>query len=121
MKVAVLRTQIVAALEAAMRTREGDAIALTADRAKAMGVALAGMPDDAEVEPATLMLSTRGAATVLGFHPEHVRRLIRSGRLDARRVGGDYRVTVDALWPLLEARYRPPGRRRARPRRQGPP
>ncbi len=119
MRVAVLREHLVAALEAAMRTREGDAVALTADRTKAMGVALVGLPDDAEVEPAALSLSTRGAATVLGFHPEHVRRLIRSGRLDARRVGGDYRIAVDALWPLLEARHRAPGRRRARQRRIG--
>ncbi|HEX7197270.1 MAG TPA: helix-turn-helix domain-containing protein, partial [Candidatus Limnocylindria bacterium] len=88
-----------------------------ADRTKAMAVALAGLPDDAPVELAALELGTRQAATVLGFHPEHVRRLIRSGRLRARRIGGDYRVLVDDLWPLLEVRYREPGRRRLRPRR----
>ena len=92
-------------------------MALTADRAKAMAVALAGMSDDAEVDVAALALPTRAAATILGFHPEHVRRLIRTGRLRARRVGGDYRVLVDDLWPLLELRYREPGRRRLRPRR----
>lgn len=118
MRVGVLRERIVAALETAARNREADAIALTADRAKAMAVALAGMPDDAEVEPARLTVTTRGAATVFGFHPEHVRRLIRGGRLRARRVRGDYRVLLDDLWPMLEARYREPGRRRAgRPRR----
>jgi excisionase family DNA binding protein len=100
-----------------MRHREAEALALTADRTKAMGVALAGMADDAEVEIGALDLPTRAVATVLGFHPEHVRRLIRSGRLRARRVGGDYRVLVDDLWPLIEARYRAPGRRRLRPRR----
>ena len=86
----------------------------TADRAKAMGVAMAGLAPDAEVEVADLELSTRMAATVLGFHPEHVRRLIRGGRVRARRVGGDYRIRVDDLWPLLEARSRPrdPGRGR---------
>jgi excisionase family DNA binding protein len=69
------------------------------------------------VQLAELDMATRQAAAVLGFHPEHVRRLIRSGRLRARRVGGDYRVSVDDLWPLLEVRYREPGRRRLRPRR----
>jgi excisionase family DNA binding protein len=54
---------------------------------------------------------------VLGFHPEHVRRLIRSGRLRARRIGGDYRLALDDLWPLIEARYREPGRRRVARRR----
>jgi excisionase family DNA binding protein len=117
MKVGLLRERLSAALETAMRTREASAIALTADRAKAMAVALAGLPDDAEVEIEGLELSTRAAATVLGFHPEHVRRLIRTGRVRARRVGGDYRLPVDDLWPLLESRHREPGRRRARARR----
>jgi excisionase family DNA binding protein len=117
MRVGLLRERLGAALDAAMRTREADAIALTADRTKAMAVALAGMPEDAEVEPALLEVSTRSAASVLGFHPEHVRRLIRAGRLRARRNGGDYRVLLDDLWPLLEARHRAPGRRRIRPRR----
>jgi excisionase family DNA binding protein len=82
-----------------------------------MAVALAGMPDEAEIEVDALEVSTRAAATILGFHPEHVRRLIRTGRLRARRVGGDYRMMLDDLWPLLEARYREPGRRRLRMRR----
>ena len=116
MRVGLLRERMSAALEAAMRNREASAIALTADRAKAMAVALAGLPDDDEVEIAALELSTRAAATVLGFHPEHVRRLIRTGRLPARRVGGDYRLLLDDLWPMLESRHREPGRRRVRRR-----
>ena len=116
MKVAVLREHLIAALDAAMRTRAADAVALTADRTKAMAVALAGKADDVEVEIDALEVSTRNAATALGYHPEHVRRLIRTGRLRARREGGDYRILVDELWPLLEARYRSPGQRRLRRR-----
>ena len=104
-----LRAHLAAALHAAMRRPDAGAIALTADRTKAMAVAMARL--------AGMELSVRQAATVLGFHPEHVRRLIRTARLRARRVGGDYRVALDDLWPLLEARYREPGRRRVRPRR----
>ena len=117
MRVDLLRERITAGLETAMQNREAEAIALTADRTKAMAVALAGMPDDAEIKVDALEVSTRAAATILGFHPEHVRRLIRTGRLRARRVGGDYRMMLDDLWPLLEARYREPGRRRLRMRR----
>lgn len=117
MKAALVRQRVTAALETAMRTRDGGAIALTADRAKATGVALAGLPDDADVDLAELELSTRAAATVLGFHPEHVRRLIRTGRVRARRIGVDYRLRLDDLWPLLEARHHEPGRRRVRPGR----
>lgn len=113
----VLREHLAAAFAAAMRRPEPEAVALTADRTKAMAVALAGLPDDAAVVLSGLELPTRLAATVLGFHPEHVRRLIRGGRLRARRVGGDYRVALDDLWPLLEVRYHEPGRRRLRQRR----
>ena len=113
----VLRDHLAAALRAAMRRPEVEAVALTADRTKAMAVALAGLPDDALVAVSGLELATRQAAAVLGFHPEHVRRLIRGGRLRARRVGGDYRVALDDLWPLIEVRYREPGRRRLRARR----
>lgn len=117
MKAGTLRQRLTAALLTAMRNREADAIALTADRAKATAVALAGVADDAVIELAALDMPTRAAASVLGYHPEHVRRLIRTGRLRARRVGGDYRVTVDDLWPLIAARHGQPGRRRApRPR-----
>jgi excisionase family DNA binding protein len=112
-----LRDHLAAALRAAMRRPEANAVALTADRTKAMAVALAGLPEDAAVSVAGLELATREAAAVLGFHPEHVRRLIRGGRLRARRVGGDYRVALDDLWPLIEVRYREPGRRRLRARR----
>ena len=112
MKAGLLRRRLAAALEAAMRNREADAIALVADRTKATGVALAGLADNAEVDLAALDMPTRSVAAVLGYHPEHVRRLIRTGRLQARRVGGDYRVRVDDLWPLIEARHRSPGRRR---------
>lgn len=112
-----LREHLAAAMAAAMRRAEPEAVALTADRTKAMAVALIGVPDDAEVRPALIEVSTSQAAVILGYHPEHVRRLIRGGRLRARRSGGDYRILLDALWPFLEARYHEPGRRRLRPRR----
>jgi excisionase family DNA binding protein len=112
-----LREHLAAALHAAMRRPEAEAIALTADRTKAMAVALVGLADDTPVALSGMELSVRQAAIVLGFHPEHVRRLIRSTRLRARRAGGDYRIAIDDVWPLLEVRYREPGRRRVRPRR----
>jgi excisionase family DNA binding protein len=116
MRAGLLRERLVAALASAMRRPEPEVVALTADRTKAMAVALAGLDDDAEVEVEELDLPTARAAAILGFHPEHVRRLIRTGRLRARRVGGDYRIRVNDLWPLLELRHREPGRRRLRRR-----
>ena len=117
MKVGDLREHLAAAAASAMRRPEPEAVALTIDRTKAMAVALAGMDPDAEVDPESLAVGTRNAAIILGFHPEHVRRLIRSGRLRATLVGGDYRVSLSDLWPFLEVRYRQPGKRRIQPRR----
>jgi excisionase family DNA binding protein len=84
-----------------------------------MAVAMAGMDASAEVDPEALVVGTRQVAIILGFHQEHVRRLIRTGRLRATLVGGDYRVLLNDLWPLLEVRYKQPGRRRLPGRRQG--
>ncbi len=117
MKVGDLREHLAAAVASAMRRPEPEAVALTADRAKAMAVALAGMDASAEVDPESLAVGTRLAGIILGFHPEHVRRLIRSGRLRAMVVAGDYRIALSDMWPLLEVRYRQPGRRRVQPRR----
>ena len=81
MKVGVLRSRVGAALAAAMRTREADAIALTADRAKAVGVALAGLPEDAEVAPMELAVSTRpdaaGGTSRSFVTSRHTKRSIR--------------------------------------------
>jgi excisionase family DNA binding protein len=117
MKVGDLRDRLAAAMASAMRRSEPEAVALTADRAKAMAVAMAGMEASAEVDPEALVVGTRQVGIILGFHPEHVRRLIRTGRLRATLVGGDYRVALSDLWPFLEVRYRQPGRRRIQPRR----
>lgn len=117
MKVGDLREHLAAALAGAMRRAEPEAVALTADRTKAMAVALVGLDANDEVDPEALVVGTRQAGIILGFHPEHVRRLIRSGRLRATLVGGDYRIGLTDLWPFLEVRYRQPGRRRVQPRR----
>ena len=117
MKVGDLRERLAAAMASAMRRPEAEAVALTADRAKAMAVALAGLDPDVEVDPESLVVGTRLAAIILGFHPEHVRRLIRTERLRAALVGGDYRISLSDLWPFLEVRYRQPGRRRVQARR----
>ena len=119
MKVGDLRDRLAAAMAGGMRRPEPEVVALTADRAKAMAVAMAGMEPSAEIDPEALVVGTRQVGIILGFHPEHVRRLIRTGRLRATLVGGDYRVLLSDLWPLLEVRYRQPGRRRLPARRPG--
>lgn len=113
MKAGALRDRVNADLAAAMRSRDPVAIARAADRAKAVGVSLAGLADDASVRKSELWLTTRSVAAVLGYHPEHVRRLIRTGRLRAERASGDYRVKVDDLSALVDERRRSPRAQRA--------
>ena len=116
MKVGDLREHLAAAAASAMRRPEPEAVALTIDRTKAMAVALAGLDANEEVDPEALAVGTKHVVVILGFHPEHVRRLIRTGRLRATLTRGDYRIALTDLWPLLEVRYRQPGRRRVQPR-----
>lgn len=37
--------------------------------------------------PKANLISAEGAAALLGYHPEHVRRLARQGRIPALKVG----------------------------------
>jgi excisionase family DNA binding protein len=53
--------------------------------------------------------SVREVADRLGVHPETVRRLIHSGRLEAAREGRVLRVAADSMHALLERqRHKPP-------------
>jgi excisionase family DNA binding protein len=53
--------------------------------------------------------SVREVADRLGVHPETVRRLIHSGKLEAVREGRVLRVAADSVHALLERhRHKPP-------------
>ena len=54
--------------------------------------------------------SVREVAERLGVHPETVRRLIHSGRLEAAREGRVLRVAADSVHELLEHHRRKPDR-----------
>ena len=112
MRVDALRRRMGTDLAAAARTGDVGHAALAADRLKAITIATMGRPGREDVDLDSLLLGTRAAAAILGFHPEHLRRMIRSGRLTAQREGGDYRVELRNLWPIIEARHRAPGSRR---------
>ena len=112
MRVEALRRRLGRDLAAAVRSGDPGRVALAADRDKAIAIATMGREGDEEVDVDALVVGTGSVATILGFHPEHVRRLIRSGRLTARRAGGDYRLELRELWPFIEARHQAPGRRR---------
>jgi len=50
-------------------------------------------------------LTTEQAAEVSGYHPDHIRRLIRAGRLKARKFGPVWQVgRIDLLAYLREVK-----------------
>lgn len=54
-----------------------------------------------------MMLTVHEAAERLSVHPETIRRLIRRGELNAKKVGAVYRISEDDLEPT---RREPPAR-----------
>ena len=65
--------------------------------------ALAGRPGDQEVVLQDLTVGTRTAARILGLHPEYVRFLIRTGRLQATKENGEYRIALASAAELAAA------------------
>jgi len=57
-------------------------------------------------------LSTKEAAKVLNITPQHMAALCRRKRVEARRVGGKWVITAEALEQFRRTRQvgRPPGR-----------
>ena len=53
------------------------------------------MPDD--------WIASTEAAEVSGYHPEHIRELIRDGKIEARKFGTIWQVSRSSLLAYLEA------------------
>ena len=111
-RVETLRVELMRRLGAAVESGDAGRIVAMANLVKLMGVAMAALSADAEVDPTTLTLTSGQVAQALGFHPEHVRRLLRAGSLAGERAGRDYQVPLPALIAWLD---------RQRNERKGPP
>ncbi len=51
---------------------------------------------------ATDWITTKAAAHISGYHPDHVRRLIRAGEIQARKFGEVWQVSRQSLQRYLE-------------------
>jgi excisionase family DNA binding protein len=101
-RVETLRSELMRRMSAAMGSGDAGRIVAMANLVKLMGVAMVALPADAEVDPTALTLTSGQVAQALGFHPEHVRRLLRGGSLAGERVGRDYQVPLPALITWLD-------------------
>jgi excisionase family DNA binding protein len=101
-RVETLRAELLRRMGMALESGEAGKVVAMANLVKLMGVALSSLPGDAEVDPTTLTLTSGQVAQALGFHPEHVRRLLRGGSLAGERQGRDYQVPLPALVAWLD-------------------
>ena len=50
------------------------------------------------------VITTAEAARLLGYTPQHVRRLVRDGRLEGTKIGRDWVILRDSISAYLAAR-----------------
>jgi len=60
------------------------------------------IPGGATVTPAPIFYTTEEVADILKVHPKTVREMIKSKRLQAIRVGQEYRITDEQIRQYIE-------------------
>jgi excisionase family DNA binding protein len=69
---------------------------------RAVGVALVPYSGDDDVDVSRLTVDSQQAAQILGYHREHVRRLLRQEALEAEKAGNEYRIPLTSVISALE-------------------
>ena len=103
MLVAQLRQRLVERVAQVSAEGEETSAAIVLAYTRAALVALAGRPGDQEVVLQDLTVGTRTAALILRLHPEYIRLLIRTGRLQATKENGEYRIALASTAELAVA------------------
>lgn len=67
-------------------------------------------PPGGRTVPSWPSMTVKEAAEYTGYHPEHIRRLCRKGKLDFTRAGNVYLIRVKSLTDYLESLDRTDGR-----------
>ncbi len=81
-------------------------IAMVMEYARAVLIALAQQPDDAEFYLPNAAMDTKTAALILGVHPEHLRYIIRREQLPAIKENGEYRIALPDIVDFMVATVR---------------
>lgn len=106
MKVGTVRERLVQHASDVLNGGSTDEVFLISDQLRVLAGALAGLPDDDDVDLAVLTADTALAARMLSYHAEHVRRLIRQNTIRATKVGADYRIPLEEIFAVLVRRHR---------------
>jgi excisionase family DNA binding protein len=102
MRVASVRQRLAARLQEALESGDAETVCRVTGYVRALGVALAPYSGDDEVDVARLSVDSQQAARILGYHREHVRRLVRQEALAAEREGNEYRIPLTSVIVALE-------------------
>jgi excisionase family DNA binding protein len=105
MNVGIIRERLLQCVSDTLQAGAVDDIFLVADQLRVLGSALAGLPNGEEIDLHQQTLDTARAARLLGYHAEHVRRLIRHGTLPATKAGADYRIPLTEVFAVLVRRH----------------
>ncbi|MBI4506632.1 MAG: hypothetical protein HY691_13940 [Chloroflexi bacterium] len=81
----------------AVDTRDPLVIRKMTDRYRAIDEVLEGLADDAPVDLWAAMVGVSQTARALGFTAWQVRQMIREGKLQARKVGNEWRIPLSAV------------------------
>ena len=102
MKVAAVRRRLAARLQEALESGDVEAVCRVTGYVRAVGVALAPYSGNDEVDVSRLTVDSQQAAHILGYHREHVRRLLRQEALEAEKEGNEYRIPLTSVISALE-------------------
>jgi hypothetical protein len=94
MRVLDVRRRLAEKLQEAAMEKDPDSLALALDYSRAVLLAVAPLPDDQEVEPPELTVSTATAARILSLHVEYVRELIRRNVLPGAKHNNEYEIRL---------------------------
>jgi len=102
MKVATLRQRLAVRLQEALESGDVEVVCRVTGYVRAVGVALVAYSGDDDVDVSRLTVDSQQAAQILGYHREHVRRLLRQEALEAEKSGNEYRIPLTSVISALE-------------------
>jgi excisionase family DNA binding protein len=102
MKTATARRRLAARIHEALESGDVETVCRVTGYVRAVGVALAPYSDDEDVDLAGLTVDSQQAAQILGYHREHIRRLVRQQALPAEKEGNEYRIPLAPVIIALE-------------------